>query len=780
MVLAGAAARSISVTLDEGRDKAREASDKLMRLELLAFDLLVLGPPLVASFGLLGRSAFFLDRWRRAWPSALIVAVPGLAWLAWLTSSGAIEWSTQRSLAGRWLPMAIDAVLLVPAVAFACVFGWWLGFAEAREAAPRRLAYVLHALPLAALGLAVSEVGRSGSSLAAGSLIGLALLSPLDLALQTKLLVRARFWGFLAVVAIATLVLGGALIEREIVAHARGSTIGLELLGLPIEDIGFALALAGALAMVFERLERAALARPRKRWIARWIERKFGGYRHLLRPIDEQPPTSVSQPRSVAIVGAGLAGLGAASRLAARGFAVTVFERNPYIGGKLGAWKTTLPDGREIGMSHGFHAFFHHYYNLNQWFAELGIDRGYRNIGDYLITTNDGRSYSFKHIATTPILNLLSLARHGIYDLREVSGRATGPKMEALLRYDPVETFAEYDHVSYAQFADDARLPASLRLVFTTFARAFFADPDKMSLAELIKSFHFYYLSNDGGLIYEHLDDDYERSLLAPVRSHLNELGVNVHTNREISEVVYTEDGRYQVGDEHFDHLVVASDVVGTRTLFERSPTLAAAAPNTAAKVATLAPGQRYVVLRLWLDRDIGDRELPGFIITERIVLLDAVTFVHRVERESSDWVAEREAAGQTGAVLELHCYAVPDSLPNDETKLCAQLIAEMHHFFPELRDATIIHSTSYVRRDFPGFHVGKHATRPSWDTDLDTLYLAGDWVTLPFPAMLMEAAYSAGLMAANAICQRAGVREYPVWTVPLRGFMAGWPKRPF
>ncbi len=711
-----------------------------MRLELLAFDLLVLGPPLVASFGLLGRSAFFLDRWRRAWPSALIASVPGLCVLAWLTASGAIEWSTRRSLAPGLGPLAIDAVLLVPAVAFACLFVWWVGFAEPREAPPSGPARAPYALGL---------------------------------------LVRPRFWGFLGTVALATLLCGGALIEREIVGHGRGSTVGFALIGVPIEDFGFALALAGSAVLVFEWLEIGALARPRKSWIARWIERKFGGYRHALNPVDEGRPTSLSQPRSVAIVGAGLAGLGAASRLAARGFAVTLFERNSYIGGKLGAWKTTMPDGREIGMSHGFHAFFHHYYNLNQWFAELGIDRGYRNIGDYLILTADGRTYSFKDVATTPMLNLLSLARHGVYDLREVAGRHTGPKMEALLRYDPVETFAEYDGVSYAQFADDARLPESLRLVFTTFSRAFFADPDKMSLAELIKSFHFYYLSNDGGLIYEHLDDDYERSLLAPLREHLSGLGVTIHTNCEISQVVCGDDGRYQIGGETFDELIIASDVVGTRALFERSPTLVGAAPRTAGQVATLAPGQRYVVVRLWLDRGV-EASFPGFIITERVRLLDAVTFVHQIERESTDWVEQRKAAGQTGAVLELHCYAVPESLTESDAQLCELMIAEMHHFFPELANAEIVHSYCYVRRDFPGFHVGKHATRPSWETERDTLYLAGDWVVLPFPAMLMEAAYSAGLLAANAICKRAGVREYPMWTVPLRGFMAGWPKRPF
>lgn len=754
-----------------------------MRLELLAFDLLILGPPLVASFGLFGRSAFFLDRWRRAWPSALMVALPGLCWLGWLTSTGALVWSTQRSLAGSMGALAggmgIDALLLVPALAFACVFVWWLGFSERREPPPSPMAYALHVPVLALLGFAAMQLADVGPSHASVALLGLGLLSPLDLLLRTKLLTRPRFWGFLAAVTIATLVFGGALIQREIVSHALGSTVGFELLGLPIEDLGFALALAGAGAIVFERLELRALAHPRKSLVARWIERMFGGYRHLAFPLDEQRPEAVSTPRSVAVIGAGLAGLAAASRLAQRGFAVTLFERNEYIGGKLGAWKTTMPDGREIGMSHGFHAFFHQYYNLRLWFAELGIDKRLRSVGDYLTLTVDGRESSFKDVATTPILNLLSLARKGVYDLREVARPPTGTKMEALLRYDPVQTSADYDDISYARFAEEARLPANLRVVFNTFARAFFSDADKMSMAELMKGFHYYYLSNDCGLIYDHLDDDFEPALLAPLREHLREHRVDVRTNAEIAQIVPTSDGRYEIADETFDYLVVASDVVGTRALFERSPKLAAVVPTTAAKVSTSTPGQRYAVLRVWLDRSFV-RDLPGFMITERVALLDSVTLVHYTERESKAWVAEREAAGTAGSVIELHCYSVPESLPQDEAPLREQLIAEMRQFFSELADAQIVHSYFYVRRDFPGFHVGKHATRPSWETERDNLFLAGDWVQLPLPAMLMEAAYSSGLLAANAICRREGVREYPVWTVPQRGLMAGWPKRPF
>lgn len=513
------------------------------------------------------------------------------------------------------------------------------------------------------------------------------------------------------------------------------------------------------------------------RGIAKLIERRFGGYRHLLEPIDESLPRTLATPRRVAVIGAGLAGIGAASKLAERGFSVVLIERNHYLGGKVGAWKTILPDGRQIGVEHGFHAFFRNYYNLIRFFNQVGVAANLRTMDDYLILALDGRSYSFSQIATTPILNLLSLARHGVYDFWEVAGRHTGPKMEALLRYDPEQTFARWDHVSYADFAADARLPASLKLVFNTFSRAFFADADKMSLAELIKSFHFYYLSNDAGLIYEYLDDDYDQSLITPLRRHMETHGVEIRTGRAVEQVGF--DGqRFSVDGEDFDYLLIASDVIGTRAIFERSPELAAVAPKAAGKVATLRPGQRYAVLRLWLDRGI-DRDLTGFVITERKQILDAVALLHVAERESERWLAERCAAGQKGSVLELHCYAVPEHAPEAESALRELFLADLHHFFPELRDAEILGEHLYVRRDFPAFHVGTHATRPSWETDCPRLFLAGDWVVLPFPAMLMEAAYSAGLLAANRICRAEGVREEPVYTVPLRGFLVGVPERP-
>ena len=69
-----------------------------------------------------------------------------------------------------------------------------------------------------------------------------------------------------------------------------------------------------------------------------------------------------SQPRAV-VVGAGIAGLAAATGLAERGVGVDVVEREEYLGGRVGAW-TERVDGVELAMNRGFHAFFRQYYNL--------------------------------------------------------------------------------------------------------------------------------------------------------------------------------------------------------------------------------------------------------------------------------------------------------------------------------------------------------------------------------------------------------------------------------
>jgi isorenieratene synthase len=158
---------------------------------------------------------------------------------------------------------------------------------------------------------------------------------------------------------------------------------------------------------------------------------------------------------------------------------------------------------------------------------------------------------------------------------------------------------------------------------------------------------------------------------------------------------------------------------------------------------------------------------LPAFVTTERFRLLDAVAAYHRVTPDDAEWVRRNG-----GSVLELHSYAVPDAFGGD-AEIGSAMREELVRFFPELAGMNVRREHLRVREDFTALHVGMAAGRPGTRTEHERLALAGDWVALPIPAMLMEGAFSSGLFAANAILARERLRESPIDTVPLRGLLA-------
>src|SRR6185436_9220340 len=71
----------------------------------------------------------------------------------------------------------------------------------------------------------------------------------------------------------------------------------------------------------------------------------------------------------VIIVGSGLAGMSAATRLMEQGFDITLYEQNNFLGGKLGAHSDShTPDPHE----HCYHMYLNWYNNLWQFMSEIG------------------------------------------------------------------------------------------------------------------------------------------------------------------------------------------------------------------------------------------------------------------------------------------------------------------------------------------------------------------------------------------------------------------------
>ena len=75
----------------------------------------------------------------------------------------------------------------------------------------------------------------------------------------------------------------------------------------------------------------------------------------------------------VIVIGSGLAGMSAATRLMEQGFDITLYEQNNFLGGKLGAHRDShTPDPHE----HCYHMYLNWYNNFWQFMSEIGaIDK---------------------------------------------------------------------------------------------------------------------------------------------------------------------------------------------------------------------------------------------------------------------------------------------------------------------------------------------------------------------------------------------------------------------
>lgn len=744
-----------------------------MKGEYLLFNLLVLAGPLLLSFW---RRTPFVHRFGAVALACLLASTPYVVWDAlvtdrhwWFNPAYTLDWRPLGLPPGEWL--------FFVTVPFACAFSWEFLIKPERGRIEPGRAWIYAPLPLLVpAGLWVYSLGKEYTGL---TLMALGFAASVDWLSGVRLLTRTRYPAFAALLFAQVFVFNGYLTARPVVLYDAAYQLDLRVITIPIEDFGYGLSLMHLSLVFFELGKRYPM-------LSRLIERRFGGYRHRLNRVDLTWPRTLDdrgaarpdtargdrgQPR-VAVIGGGIAGLTAASHLAERGLAVTIYEANDYVGGKLGSWIEEIDGMGPMRVEHGFHAFFRHYYNLNRFLDRLGIRERFSPIEDYTILAENGERFGFAGLHRTPALNLVSLLGSGMMQPRDLL-RPEMRNMRIMLEYDEQATFEAHDDTSFAAFAAETRLPRNLQLVFNSFSRAFFADPEDMSLAELIKSFHFYFLSHDYGLIYDIPEDDHEHTVLAPIRAHLDAHGAKLRLRTPVSTIApLGESGAdgFEVDGTRFDYVVVAADVGAARDLIERSEALASELPTTWPALSAQKVSARYAVLRLWTDRDT-DRDLPGFVMTDRARALDSVSLYHRFEHSSELWARERGGGG----VYELHCYAVPEELVEEED-IRAALLEDFFAHFPELQGCDVFGEHFYVKRDFTAFHMGLHDTRPGVTTDLPGLYLAGDWVRLPCPAMLMEAAATSGIMAANEVLVREGLQPEALFTVPLHGLLRPTP----
>jgi isorenieratene synthase len=469
---------------------------------------------------------------------------------------------------------------------------------------------------------------------------------------------------------------------------------------------------------------------------------------------------------AVAVVGGGIAGVAAAAALAERGARVTLYEREAALGGRLAGWPVTLADGSRATMTRGFHAFFRQYYNLRGLLRRVDADLGMlAGLPDYPLLHGDGRSDRFARVPRTPPWNALGFVALSPSfrwrDLARLNLAAAGPLLDVRVPdvYERLDGTGAARYLAAVGFPDAAR-----RLAFEVFSRSFFADPERLSAAELALMFHVYFLGSAEGLLFDVVREPFPQALWDPLAAYLAARGVRLLTGTPVERIGPRADGGADVVAEgdfgRYDAVVLALDVNGLRGVVARSPDLGDRAWR--ARVQRLRTAPPFLVSRLWLDRPPLARR-PGFVATGGFATLDNVSVLDRWEGEAARW-----AARTGGSVVELHAYALPAVC--DRPAEQERLVAQLHRVYPETRCARIVDVRHLWREDCPLFAAGGHRDRPTVRTPHPDVVVAGDLVRTDLPVALMERAATSGFLAANALLARWGVRGQPLWTVPRAG----------
>jgi isorenieratene synthase len=258
-------------------------------------------------------------------------------------------------------------------------------------------------------------------------------------------------------------------------------------------------------------------------------------------------PRSLSQSKSVAVVGGGLAGLACAYELSQRGFAVTLLERSPQLGGKIASWQVEAA-GETFTMEHGFHGFFPQYYNLKSIVAELEIQNNFRSLNSYAVLYR-GEKYQpevFRPSHSAFPWNIVDLAIASPNRLKwgiNLTKWEHWQVFRAITGFQTEKTFQRLDHLSVAEWVKQ-NFPAGLYdLYFLPFAKSSLNAPDLMSVGELMQFFHFYFFGNPEGLAFNGTRHDMGTSLVQPIAQAIAQNGGKIITGANIT-AIHAQNGK--------------------------------------------------------------------------------------------------------------------------------------------------------------------------------------------------------------------------------------------
>jgi zeta-carotene desaturase len=169
--------------------------------------------------------------------------------------------------------------------------------------------------------------------------------------------------------------------------------------------------------------------------------------------------------------------------------------------------------------------------------------------------------------------------------------------------------------------------------------------------------------------------------------------------------------------------------------------------------------------VHFWFDREVMKEPF--------VTLLDTTT--QWIFNKTALYGTANGTGNDKGQYLQLVISASYDLLQKPRQEIIDLCLKEVHQALPAARDAKLLKAT-VIKEAAATFspQPGVDRWRPTQDTQIRGMFLAGDWTATGWPAT-MEGAVRSGYLAAEAVLRKAGTpRKFLQADLPPDG-MVGW-----
>ncbi|NRA46251.1 MAG: oleate hydratase [Oligoflexales bacterium] len=483
----------------------------------------------------------------------------------------------------------------------------------------------------------------------------------------------------------------------------------------------------------------------------------------LISPRNPNAPRTIAEQKKVLIIGSGLAGLSAGLELAERGYEITIREATSIPGGRLHTRREQTKAGT-FQVEHGLHMWFDNYHAFFDVIKRLGVAKNFRDYNEVHFQYRNYKPEVLKSAPPVYPLNMLNLLRRSP-NFNVLEGAQMLGIIKDVLLYDHETNFSRLDNMSLPEWADKINMNKKFYEIFVyPAASVTLNDPSKVSAAEMAHLMHLYFTGQPRAMNRKMSTVDHETAIIGPLVKKLKNLGVNFQFSSPVPGLSIENQSAWGTTDsnETFDWLVLASHVPGSKKILANSYAADNYSQNSLAKVSErmskLKPAPHYKILRVWFDSK-PHKNRPDVIECPEHPPINLIGQFHLLEKEGIEWSKQ-----SGGSILEFHLYNIPRWKSLDELQIWNRIRPTLLELMPEMVSANPIDFSMGSYDDFTSFEVGQASAAPSCtsatEEGIRNLLYCGDWVSLDFPAALMEKAVVSGRIAANHILLKDGVKQ--------------------